>query len=310
MRVVVFSDVHAILQAFDDFIAEATAAGAEVFWFLGDIIGYGPHPVAALERLYTLMKQDKRNCCVLGNHDCGVVQWHQRQEETGIQVGDQIISSDPFQPEARQINHIHADLLAEKVPDLLQWLAGLPLRAQPLPGFYLAHGSFAPDSDHNTVWTYGTKSSYVAKDQLKRLMKMAGAAMVSPSTETLAPVRLAAYGHYHVPALYRWDSQHQDLLVADPFAEEWFTFGDLTAAPVLINPGSISLPRPNAPYVQASYALLDIAEDGNTVQIGFRRFFYPWQSLLESISPGYPRYQELRAEIQAVGWPPPQLRED
>src|SRR5690348_16354086 len=63
MRYLILSDIHANITAFD-----AVLAAAEGRWdkavCLGDVVGYGPDPDAAVERLRSL------NCVAIrGNHD-------------------------------------------------------------------------------------------------------------------------------------------------------------------------------------------------------------------------------------------------
>ncbi len=67
MRVLVFSDVHGNLTALE---AVLQAAGpVEAFWFLGDLVGYGPDPEACVQRVRGLHPL----VCLQGNHDAAVV---------------------------------------------------------------------------------------------------------------------------------------------------------------------------------------------------------------------------------------------
>ena len=52
MRVLVVSDIHANLTAFDAVLADARAV--DEVWCLGDVIGYGPDPNDVVERLRSL----------------------------------------------------------------------------------------------------------------------------------------------------------------------------------------------------------------------------------------------------------------
>ena len=62
-RILVISDIHANLTAFEAILADA--GKIDETWCLGDTVGYGPDPNECLERLRTLPKLT----CMMGNHD-------------------------------------------------------------------------------------------------------------------------------------------------------------------------------------------------------------------------------------------------
>lgn len=68
MKLALLSDLHANCQALDACVAHARAQGAERFAFLGDLVGYGGEPVAVLERVMALVR-DEGAWVVAGNHD-------------------------------------------------------------------------------------------------------------------------------------------------------------------------------------------------------------------------------------------------
>lgn len=66
MRVAVISDIHSNLPALE---AVLDAVGPrDALWVMGDIVGYGPHPDAVVERL-----RDEGAVAVQGNHDAAVL---------------------------------------------------------------------------------------------------------------------------------------------------------------------------------------------------------------------------------------------
>lgn len=67
MKLALLSDLHANLRALDACLAHARAAGATRFALLGDLVGYGPEPVAVLERVMALAGQGA--IVLRGNHD-------------------------------------------------------------------------------------------------------------------------------------------------------------------------------------------------------------------------------------------------
>ncbi|MEM0962088.1 MAG: metallophosphoesterase family protein [Bacteroidota bacterium] len=68
MLAAVFSDIHANLEAFTAVFDAALSRGADRFWCLGDVVGYGGDPNACVDLA-------RRWCpvTVLGNHDAAVL---------------------------------------------------------------------------------------------------------------------------------------------------------------------------------------------------------------------------------------------
>lgn len=64
----VFADVHANLPALEAVLQDAKRKGAVRYLFLGDAVGYGPHPAACIERIANLPALTM----VRGNHDHAV----------------------------------------------------------------------------------------------------------------------------------------------------------------------------------------------------------------------------------------------
>ncbi len=63
MRILVISDIHANLTAFETVLADAKGEW-DFVWCLGDVVGYGPDPNECVELLNTLP-----HLCLAGNHD-------------------------------------------------------------------------------------------------------------------------------------------------------------------------------------------------------------------------------------------------
>jgi len=66
MRIAVLSDIHSNLVALEAVLA--SIGSVDAVWQLGDIVGYGPHPDAVVERLVELGAVGVR-----GNHDAAAV---------------------------------------------------------------------------------------------------------------------------------------------------------------------------------------------------------------------------------------------
>jgi diadenosine tetraphosphatase ApaH/serine/threonine PP2A family protein phosphatase len=123
VRIVVVSDVHSNLVAFEAVLA---AVGEyDQVWCLGDLVGYGPRP----NECVTLLSELK-HLAVAGNHDCAVV------GRIGI---------DEFNMFAALAAQWTADELTE---ESRAYLAGLPT-TQVAGEFTLAHGS-----PREPVWEY------------------------------------------------------------------------------------------------------------------------------------------------------------
>ncbi|MFN7210933.1 MAG: metallophosphoesterase family protein [Aggregatilineales bacterium] len=63
MRILIISDIHANLAAFESVLSDAKGDWDYV-WCLGDVVGYGPDPNECCELLKTLP-----HLCLAGNHD-------------------------------------------------------------------------------------------------------------------------------------------------------------------------------------------------------------------------------------------------
>ena len=71
MRYLVFGEVHGNVLALDAVMAAGREREAEAFLFTGDLVGYGPDPLACIERLAAL-KSSGALAWVTGNHDRAV----------------------------------------------------------------------------------------------------------------------------------------------------------------------------------------------------------------------------------------------
>ena len=64
MRYLILSDIHSNLEAFEACILRAKQAGYDSVLCCGDIVGYGPNPVEAIDAIRRLDAVTIR-----GNHD-------------------------------------------------------------------------------------------------------------------------------------------------------------------------------------------------------------------------------------------------
>ena len=76
MRIAILSDLHANREAVSACLEHAAAQGAQLYAFLGDLVGYGADPAWVVE---TVMSYSQRGAIVVyGNHDEAVI----RQEDS------------------------------------------------------------------------------------------------------------------------------------------------------------------------------------------------------------------------------------
>jgi len=101
MNILILSDIHANLTAFEAVLADA--GEFEAVWCLGDLVGYGPDPNECITRIQQLPEL----VCLLGNHDAAA-------------LGQ--IDVDTFNVEARQAIKWTQDVLTESSTSFLQHL--------------------------------------------------------------------------------------------------------------------------------------------------------------------------------------------
>ncbi len=135
MRYAIISDIHANEAALRAVLTDAADARAEKVVCLGDVLGYGPDPVAALELVYRRV-----HVCLAGNHDDAVSRRFPLTDFT------------PFA--AAAVERHRAALTREAI----DWLRRLPHVCE-FPAIYdgadgafaCAHGDFADPKNFNYV---------------------------------------------------------------------------------------------------------------------------------------------------------------
>ena len=126
MRALIVSDVHSNLEAFESVIGDAEGRGGfDQVWFLGDLVGYGPDPVACIELL-----RQYDGVYVAGNHDLA-------------SIGR--LSLEAFNSYAAEANRWTAEQLEE---EHRRFIGEMPLRAE-AGEFTMVHGS-----PRDPIWEY------------------------------------------------------------------------------------------------------------------------------------------------------------
>lgn len=307
MIIVIFSDVHAIPQAvtaleqsIQNLEIDGVTYPVNAVWFLGDVAGYGPQFRDTFPPIYRLMERYHQGSVWLrGNHDDVALQMaNGNHNATAYSIGGKMISSDLLNEDAAKILSVHVRYL-KKEQKMFDWMTALPHWATPYPGYYLAHGFFDPSNSDDSLWNYGSMDATMRRMQVGKLR------IISQETES-QPLRLIAVGHHHMPGLWHFelsDHSFDEVEHPDLWETTWHEFPNLAQTPVMLNPGSLSLPRSfsgDSTPRYASYVVLDVDEAKNSCRISFRQHFYPVDELIGedgALPPGYPLYEELYKQI-------------
>jgi len=124
MRLLILSDLHANLTAFDAALA-AVSGRWDAAVCLGDVVGYGPDPVTVSEKIQTITSD-----VIRGNHDKAVAG---------------IMTSDDFNPVAKMVVEWTQSQLRT---ELMSWLASLPQGPKKAQGVVLIHGAFQDEDEY------------------------------------------------------------------------------------------------------------------------------------------------------------------
>jgi len=121
MRIAIFSDIHANLEALTAVLSAYESEAIDAYVCLGDVVGYGASPDDCCNRVRPLVK-----FCVLGNHDAAV-------------AGR--MDYNYYYEACRFVLDLHASMISE---ENARWLASLPYtHSEKIDGLQLqfSHGS-------------------------------------------------------------------------------------------------------------------------------------------------------------------------
>lgn len=209
MRVAVFGDVHGNLAALEAVLDAMDAQRVDARLCTGDLVNYGPEPVAVLKRVLAVAP-----ACVAGNHDRLLARW--REGALDPRPGrDMRQEEDCLRWTAARLGPPERECLGA-LPDRLQW-------PPPAPRVLLAHGS--PLSADEYVLPDLTDGRW---DEIAREPRRLGASVV-------------VLGHTHLPMCRAWGG----LLFCNPGSVGWPKDGDPRAAFGLLEfePASRRAPR-------------------------------------------------------------------
>lgn len=219
MPTAVISDIHGNAEALKSVLSDIERRGIERIVCLGDIVGYGPEPLACVDLV-------RRRCawCLMGNHDFAVL-----YEPTNFNTQAE---SSAFWTREQFAREKDEKLLAERY----EFLGRLRVRiVETEPGMTFptlaVHGSprrpineyIFPDDALN------------APDKMQAIFERVE--------------RLCLVGHTHVPGVF---TDEPDFYPPDELGESGYKFA--TGERAVINVGSVGQPRDGDP--RASYVVL------------------------------------------------------
>jgi len=254
MRIAILSDIHANWVALQAVIAQVEQAKCEVYWFLGDLIGYNAQPVECVQWFKTQFEAGAIRYWVVGNHDANLV---------GLDI-----QSNP-NPAAKYVIDHHRYLLKG---ELLDWLIKIFTKDEIfVEGHLIKHHDEATTRYvcvHGSPWRLGLATDYLFPwDTFKVKLAVADLQQVPGlGNETT----LVWHGHHHYPMLFAYVESRVTLHEVCYNAPTRLNQGVF-----FINPGSVGQPRDGDP--RAAFAILDTTEQ--TVE--FRRVEYDYKTAQE-----------------------------
>ena len=224
MRIALISDIHANLEALTAVLADIdrridTAAGDQI-WNLGDIIGYGPDPVACADLVASRCKWS-----LLGNHDYGVL-----YEPTNFNA---VAEQAAYWTRAQ----FEAEGERDQATAVRRWefLGKLRVRVSEGP-FLCVHGTpRRPINEY--LFPEDAQSSPSKMQSIFERIERSGASY-------------CLVGHTHVPGVFTADG---DFYPPKEMGDATWTIDGKER--LIINPGSVGQPRDLDP--RASYAIVE-----------------------------------------------------
>jgi predicted phosphodiesterase len=242
MRTLILSDIHGNHDALQKVLDHAYNhfRPTEV-WCLGDVVGYGPDPYLVWNTLRH--EPIPAGGWLAGNHDWGLVDKLKMASLLTINGFDHGLKIQNFRDKAAEVLLEHQNRLSGN-QEVMDHFFKLPVMSQVRSGIYLTHGSFLADTERAVTQylvTARMQAPEMSPDRMASNLEKAAsndANGVNLNQPIMAP-RLFAFGHNHIPGLWRWQQGRWQPLAL----QECYTLADLEAAPICLNPGSVGFPR-------------------------------------------------------------------
>lgn len=296
--VLLLGDIHAneaALAAVLDDVYSRYPGRKPAVWFLGDLVGRGPRPVAAYQRLMAT----KPEAIILGNHEGGLVGIYENVRNGNISSGN--FHSTDWNVLLHHRQELHSRLMLEcengRVTggEMVEAISRWPIICAPRPSIYMVHGGldipFVPPSRNRLdpfldrlVWDYVKGPDHA--EYTRQAISWVAANRPDHPSIALSPgepaePRLIVVGHWHTRLLHEFDTGqwHNPVQLDTPYPLEGRT--------TLLSPGSVGFPRQTSD-LDASYCVLRI-RDGQPYQVVFHKRAYDRLAVRnEMAQKGYP----------------------
>lgn len=275
MYYAIISDIHAnfaALQAVDQQVQRLRLQLRPIplrYWFLGDILGYGPHPLECLEWLRFHSKVGER--WIPGNHDVEVVRLatSNRQGETNSSA------------QAQQSWKVHLDLLQR--PDNTTWWEWIQTEIERATSeearsmVVEEHGSLTAVFVHASVPSGARRTQYLYPWTYYRTLMQNDMTRLWEQYGGTGRTVCLLHGHTHYPVLAQLATSESGITFHPIRYGQPLTLGEGCYA---INPGSVGQPRDGDP--RAAFALLNVTEPSIT----FHRTMYDVNATVRALEMG------------------------
>lgn len=258
MRVTVFSDIHGNLSALQATLVHAERQGFDDLWFLGDLFGRGPLPIAC----YDLLKSREPEVWLMGNHDKGMLSLLEGYAFDAAGMGQYALE---WGDHVALLWHAAQTKLGLGENDQ-SFLRGRPGWDRPRKDVMAAHGAVL-SPDPRDPKNYGPNA--YTKDEATRVNALHTVSEMKGRDRSQFPSILLV-GHTHVAAWtscsgwdapYSWEPktwENGGLYTSGGNAEMGrHPLPTDNSVPLFICPGSIGAPRHMGIGRLADYAILD-----------------------------------------------------
>ena len=235
-RVAVLSDVHGNYHALQAVVDHARAAGIDTFWYLGDVVDYGPDANRCLKLLMEWVDPDH---WVLGNHDEALLLTYLRKKgEVQKAVAQERIETLVGGKDDLLLTlKLHFENL-ENFPERLDFLIHRATETRD-GNIFMVHGGLTRGPTLTSIYT-----PLEARDNFQKLKER----------EKEDMPRLLLVGQTHIPAYFT----ATDSTCVLPFTKHELIpeiCYVIEAEHCLLNPGSVGQPRDDDP--RAAYMVLE-----------------------------------------------------
>lgn len=292
-KIILLSDIHANYPALSAVVTDAKKNyGAEniEFWFLGDVVGYGPHPFECLKFMLDSVADDR---WVLGNHDAMLLELlraeldptERHNQKITTRSGLELLRNPCYlkKSEWEDTNDVPVKAILKNILELgqhdtlLSKLDNLSTNARAQEkiielnkiSIVLVHGSL---NESLARYVYPWDVERFLPEGFKLLAELG----------LRSKTRVQFFGHTHVPSFIESDTDDPEISIRSTMVIKNTKYPIADNKLYLINPGSVGQPRDFDP--RASYAMFDQKEKF----VEFRRVSYPhYETAEDLLSLGY-----------------------